>query len=124
LVAETFVRLIFVIVADAVRSSEEETTPDPDTENLLELFTWKFTKSPKKELVTLIPIYVPEGFALPNVDDPIWIKAVLEDCGTLPDKARAVTPVPVRPKVDPVALVKVTVAKLERPLMLRDAPWR
>ena len=51
-----FVAVSVLIVADAVRSSDEDTTPLPEIENLLLEFTWKLTKSPKKELVTLIPM--------------------------------------------------------------------
>jgi len=118
----TFVRARFVIVADAVRSSEEETTPVPEIENLEEELTWKFTKSPRKEEVTFMPMYVPEGFPLPKVEEPIWIYAVLEDSGGKPESERAVTPVPVSPRVDPVAFVNVRVPTAEAPETLREAP--
>jgi hypothetical protein len=64
------------IVALGVRNSVDDTSPkaitfpELDIENLVELFTWKFTKSPLKVLVGLAPNKVP--LALPP-----WMENVL-----------------------------------------------
>lgn len=95
------------------------TVPVEEIANLVELFTWKFAKSPMKEEVTLMPMKVPEAEAFPKVEEPIWIKAEFE---LMPGEPVSDSAVP--PARDTLRFVEDTEAKLLCPEMFKSPPWR